>query len=228
MPPAGFSEMPPVSKQTPLPISATGFCAFGPVHPAHDQELRFARTALADGQQHVHAELLHLGLAQDLDLDAELGELAGAAGEFDRIEHVGGLAHQVAGEEYRVDGGLEPLIGAARLGRAGHHDRELLERVLLLGLVLGLVLVEAVVAQLRAERDAGGDLAGRQPAALHGIDDDGHGLLARRIGLGRDDAAERLRGAGIEFARLADAQQASGGRCRRTGPARSATGPWRR
>ena len=30
MPPAGFSEMPPVSKHTPLPISATGFCAFGP------------------------------------------------------------------------------------------------------------------------------------------------------------------------------------------------------
>src|SRR5882757_6573889 len=180
----------------------------GPVHPAHHQELRFALTALADGQQHVHAELLHLGLAQDLDLDAELGELAGAAGEFDGIEHVGGFAHQVAGEEHRADRGFEPLVGATRLGRTGHRHRDLLERILLLGLVLGLVLVEAVVAQLRAERDAGGDLARRQPAALHGIDDHGHGLLARRIGLGRDGAAERFRGTGIQFARLADAQEA--------------------
>ncbi len=72
MPPAGFSEIPPVSKHTPLPIRATGVCVLGPVHPAHHQELRLALAALADAQQHVHAELLHLGLAQNLDLDAEL------------------------------------------------------------------------------------------------------------------------------------------------------------
>ena len=46
MPPAGLIEMPPVSKHTPLPISATGCLRLRPVHPAHHQELRFARAAL--------------------------------------------------------------------------------------------------------------------------------------------------------------------------------------
>ncbi len=120
MPPAGFSEMPPVSKVTPLPISSHGRLVLRPVHPAHDEELRLALAALPDAQQHMHAELLHLGLAQDLDLDAELGQLLGATGELDGIEQVGGLAHQIAREEHGIDRGLELAIGlrAPRPGRS--------------------------------------------------------------------------------------------------------------
>ncbi len=40
----------------------------------------------------------------------------------------GGLAHQVAGEEHRVDRRLELRVGLARVGRAGDEDGELLER----------------------------------------------------------------------------------------------------
>ena len=57
--------------------------------PLHDDELAFALAALPHAQQRAHAELLHLGFAQHLDLHAELGEQRlGAAGEFLRMtEH---------------------------------------------------------------------------------------------------------------------------------------------
>src|SRR5262249_12608251 len=59
-----------------------GLLRLGPVHPAHHQELRIALAALTNAQQGVHAELLHLGLAQDLDLDSDPGEFARATREL--------------------------------------------------------------------------------------------------------------------------------------------------
>ena len=174
----------------------------GSVHPAHHEELRLAFTALADRHQHVHAELLELSLAQDLDLDAELREFFGAAGELARKKHVGRLAHQIAGHEDRVDRGLELGIDLPRLGRPGQHDGELGQRKLLLGLVLRLVLVEAIVAQTSPERDVRRDLARRQPAALDRVDDHRDGRVARRVGLGRHQATQAFRAASVEFPAL--------------------------
>ena len=181
------------------------------VHPAHDQELRLALAALADSQQDVHAELLHFRLAQHLDLHAELGELPGAAGELDGVKHIGRLAHEVAGKEDGVDGGLKLGIGLARFRRTRDDHGELLEGKLLLRLVLGLVLVEAVVAQAGTQREVSRDLARRQAAALHRIHDHGHCLMACLVRRGRNHATQAFRGAGIEFTSLAHTQQHQAG-----------------
>ena len=82
MPWAGLIEMPPVSKVTPLPTKAMGRClASGGAAPLHDDELGFMRRALADAEKRAHAELLHLLLAQHLDMDAEIGQLLRPLGE---------------------------------------------------------------------------------------------------------------------------------------------------
>ena len=46
--------------------------------PLHDHQARRPRRALRDAEQRAHAELLHLLLGQDLDLDAERFEFLGA------------------------------------------------------------------------------------------------------------------------------------------------------
>ena len=82
MPAAGLIEMPPVSKQTPLPTKATGLLALLRALravPAHDDQPAVAARALADAEQRAHAELLHLVLVEDLDLDAELLQRFGAS-----------------------------------------------------------------------------------------------------------------------------------------------------
>ena len=98
MPAAGLIEMPPLSKHTPLPTSATGGASAAPPLPAHDRDPRLARAALRDPEQRPHAELAQLRRAEDLDLEADrVAELAALVGEALRREHVGRLGDQVAG-----------------------------------------------------------------------------------------------------------------------------------
>ena len=78
MPPAGLIEMPPVSKQTPLPMKATGVSPFLPPFQRMTT-MRLGRgRALADAEQRAHAELGHRLDVEDLDLDAELAAAAPA------------------------------------------------------------------------------------------------------------------------------------------------------
>ena len=99
MPADGLMEMPPVSKVTPLPMNASGagaspFAGLGALAlpplllglgrpagapPLHDHELGLPLRALADAEERAHAELLHLPLAQHLDLDAEAREARSAS-----------------------------------------------------------------------------------------------------------------------------------------------------
>ena len=68
----GFSEMPPVSKVTPLPTRTTGFSlALAPV-AEHDQLGRLVR-ATGDGEQRVHAELVHVFALEDFAIQLEGG-----------------------------------------------------------------------------------------------------------------------------------------------------------
>ena len=65
--------MPPVSKVTPLPTSATGASPAFAAVPAHDQQLRLALRALRHAEQRAHAELGHLPPSSTSHLEAAFG-----------------------------------------------------------------------------------------------------------------------------------------------------------
>src|SRR6185369_11010566 len=50
--------------------------------PAHDDHAALVLRTLADAEERIHAELLHLGDVKYFDCDAELLEFAGAAGKL--------------------------------------------------------------------------------------------------------------------------------------------------
>ena len=127
----------------------------------HDDDARRPDAALADCEQGAHAELAHLFLVDDLDGqtgEVGPGEGGGALCHALRVELVGRLGHQVAGEGDRLGGSPERAIGLCRLGRHRRHDGDRFQRGFSLGLLLGAVFVEAVGAQRRAEGEAGGSL----------------------------------------------------------------------
>src|SRR5262249_17228305 len=70
--------------------------------PAHDDRAALVLGALADAEQRVHAELLHLLDAEYLDDGAEFFQTAGAAGEFFRVEHVGRFIDEIARNRHAV------------------------------------------------------------------------------------------------------------------------------
>ena len=190
MPPAGLIEMPPVSNTTPLPTKATGFSPGLAAVPLHDRQARRPAGALRDAEQRAHAELAHLLLAEDLDLDAELLQRLGALGELLRPEHVGRLVDEIAGQDDALDHGTRGGKGLPGGGGIAHDDGHLRLLRGLLALVPGfprLVGVEAVVA----EKHAGGEVRGFGGAEIQpgNIEEDG-----RRFGplqLRRGDAARR-------------------------------------
>ncbi len=84
MPAAGLIEMPPVSKQTPLPTKATRLglasCAALGAAPAHDRRRGSRdREPWPTPSSAPMPSSLHRRLIEDLDLDAELFELLRAA-----------------------------------------------------------------------------------------------------------------------------------------------------
>src|SRR5689334_20257149 len=85
--------------------------------PAHDHGAARPRRTLADTEQRAHAELGHGLDVEHLDLDAELLELAGAAGELLRIEYVRRLVDEFAGDDDTIDD-----IGFRRKGLARRAD----------------------------------------------------------------------------------------------------------
>ena len=183
MPAAGLIELPPVSNTTPLPTKATGLSLALP--PFHCMTTRRggARRALRDAEQRAHAELLHLLLGQDLDLDAELLELLGAGGEFDRAEHIGRLVDEVARQHDAVGHRLgvgEGLLRRGRVGACGWSPWPAWHRPCRRPFVLlGLVFVEAIGAQQHARGELAASAAGQ--LALRQIEHDRHlGRLAQQ------------------------------------------------
>ncbi len=161
IPPAGLMLMPPVSKVTPLPMNATGFSfAFrrtaGNAVPLHHHHAGLVDTALGNSQQRAESQLAHLLRTEDVDLQAEFGQLAAAIGHFRRIEDIGRLADEIAGEKDPLGGGVQRLPRRFRLGEIGGQHGDLGQLGLVLRLLLGAVPVETVRAQHRAERDLGG------------------------------------------------------------------------
>ncbi len=74
----------------------------GPAVPADHRQLAFTDAAQAHAQQRAHAKLAHLGLAENLDLQAKLLEHLHAPRELFRVKHVCRFGNQVAGEHHAV------------------------------------------------------------------------------------------------------------------------------
>ncbi len=71
--------------------------------PAHDHGAAGLRRALGDAEQRAHAKFRHRLDVENLDVDAELAQLAGAAGEFLGKQHVRRLVDEFARDDDAVD-----------------------------------------------------------------------------------------------------------------------------
>ena len=103
MPPAGFMEMPPVSKHTPLPTKHSVLARLD-LAPCHCiTTMREGRSLPCPTASSAPIfERAQLVLVEHLDLEAGAGQLAHALGELDGAQHVGRLVDEVAGEEHAL------------------------------------------------------------------------------------------------------------------------------
>ena len=117
MPAAGLIEMPPVSKVTPLPMKPSGgLPAFPP--RCSMTTTRGGRTLPWPTPSNAPMPSFgHAGFVEDLDREAEPGQLGGLFGERLRIDRVGRLGHEIAGEEHRLGGGAQRAVGLFCGGR---------------------------------------------------------------------------------------------------------------
>ena len=137
--------------------------------PAHHHDAALACGALADAEQRVHAELLHRLEVEHFDRDAGFFQRQRAAGEFFRIEHVGGFVHEVARQQHAAGDRLARRIGFAHGGDVADRDRHAtLGRRLLVVFALGLVAVEGVSAQHHAKREVGNQFGFQRAAGQFG------------------------------------------------------------
>ena len=153
---AGLIEMPPVSKVTPLPTSATTRSAPSPLE-SH-QPRRVARP-LAHRDQTAHPHLAQLGEGVDGRLHARLGgDRACARRQPVRRRDVGGRVAEVACDG-RAFGGRERGSALRPVDRGGVARRHQLQRAGRVTVVARLEGIEAVARKrephLRAERRRG-------------------------------------------------------------------------
>ena len=169
--------MPPVSKVTPLPESH-GFCFGAGALPAHHHHAAFPRAALADAQQSAHAKFRHLGFIQHLDLDAQLSQGFALLRHAVGIQHVRGLAHQIAGHEDAIGDRAQRLemaagsSGALRQHRDGSHAR------LVQSFQFCPVFIKTIARQAGAIGHAGRGHGRIDLRAWNGVAGNGHGFQA--------------------------------------------------
>src|SRR6478672_12059946 len=204
IPAAGLIEMPPVSKVTLADESNRGVVLLAAI-PAHDDDAAVLPRSLPDAQQRVHAELLHRRHVEHFNRDAELLQHGRSAGELLREQHVGRLVDQVACHDHAI--GDRPAVRVpGLLGRSRVADRErdlrLCWRFLALA-ALGLVAIEHIGAQLRAERDLRRLIRLERPAGKFCEDRD---LFRPRWNFAHGSAAKLDQILRLELAGLADPQ----------------------
>ena len=156
MPAAALIEMPPVSKQTPLPMKATG-CS--PRLPPFQRMITMRPGRVEPCATPSSAPMPSLVMALTSSTSTSTPSLRswlGAAGEFLRIEHVRRLVDEFARHDDAVD---DMGVGRERLARGGDvadRDRDVGPQGGLLAVLLfGLVAVELVGAQPHAGGDRG-------------------------------------------------------------------------
>ena len=160
MPAPGFSEMPPESKQTPLPMKASGCASRAPPF----QRIRTTRLGRAEpcptpSSARIPSASMRRNI-EDLDFDAELFQFAGLFGEAFRIEQVRRQVDERAGD---IDAVGEPCRrGDGRFSvsvvGAGETDSERGGRLPASSFLLffGLELVEFIGAKAQAQREISG------------------------------------------------------------------------
>ena len=155
----------------------------------HDDEALLLRT-LPDAQQRPHADIRQRLFVENLDLDAERGELLGAPREFMGRQHIGRLVDQRARQQHALGEALGLRQRGPRGLDIGDAEGDLAGafalRVVLL--LLGLVLVELIGAQHGAESELARRRAGvgrglrriEQHERVGARADLAHGLTAKR------------------------------------------------
>src|SRR5262249_26065302 len=113
--------------------------------------------ALSDPEQRIHAEFSQLLLVQYVDSQSEIGERLGLRRKRFRVDHVGWFGDEIACKEDSVRRLVERPINAFRCARGSCRHCYAAQRRLLLGLLLCLVLVEAI----RFETSTEGQMSGR-------------------------------------------------------------------
>ena len=179
--------------------------------PLHDCNARGAHASLRHRQQRTHLELLDLRGVEDLDLHADLLQLAHAIRELDRPQYVGRLVDEVAGDDDAMGDRLVPGKGRTRLVGILAVDDELLQRVGLGGLVVRLllrqILAELVMAQQSTEADERGNRLGPRRTRIDGLGDDAGTFRFARRDRANGRAAEQRPVVLLELCPLARAEQ---------------------
>ena len=161
--------------------------AFAAAVPAHHHDAAFARRALADTEQRVHAELFQRGKVKHFHGDAGLFQASGAAGEFFRIEDVRRFVDQIARKVDAVGDRLAPRKSRTRRSNVAHRDAHFDGGATFLLLALGLVAIEGIGAQAHALGKIGRARRAHGAAGQFGE----HGSVAGiRRQLAHGDAAE--------------------------------------
>ena len=165
---------------------------------------------MGDAEQRAHAERGHLLLVEKLDLDAILHQGLDILGDGLRILDVARLGDQVACDE---DAGGEAIVGREGLfsrRRLVEHHGQLAERLLVLVLLLGVILVEAIAAETGAEGDLRRHGGGGQGGTIDRVHSDGAGLRTCRVHLAHSRPAEGAQLAAVDLRRLTEPDQDHG------------------
>ena len=111
---------------------------------------------MRDAEQRAHSEFCHGLDVENLDIDAELAQLAGAARKFRGVEHVRRLVHQFACHDDAVDNLSVRSEGLSRGCHIIDGERDIAcQGDLLAVLLLGLVAIEFIGAQPYPRCDRG-------------------------------------------------------------------------
>ena len=197
MPAAGFMEMPPVSKHTPLPTKHSVLARLD-LAPCH------CITTTREGRSLPCPTASSAPIFRASSWSSSSTSTSRPARERSRMRSANSTGpSMLAGSLTRSRARKTPSATALRAANAlaaasglAHWMTSLRRpsRRLLLGAVLGLagaVLLEGVAAQQRAERQVGGEHLGARLAGVGGVGDDGRRLALARADLGKGEAAEQ-------------------------------------
>ena len=175
MPAAGLIEMPPVSKQTPLPMKVTGAAPRLPPF----QRMTTARLSCCEPWPTPSSAFMpsfFIPLRSSTSTATpSFFRFPQRAGELLRVQHVGRLVDEIAREQHAA---CHPGLLCKRLFHCRHRrdrNRDLdLRRFFLVVLAFGLVALERIAPQLQAHSDVGGCI--RLERSARKVGDDGRRL----------------------------------------------------
>ena len=185
--------------------------ALGPALPVHHHDEGVLHAALGDAEEGAHAELFQRGLAEHLDLEADLVPHPPAfLGKGGRGEHIGGLGHQIAAmlDPGGDRGDARPALArGAGIGEVKRDAVDALGRRFAVLVGRGPVFVEAVIAQPEARGQGEGGIRAARIETVERVDRDMSGPDPERVQPDRDPAAESLQIEGAAVAAIVEGEE---------------------